>query len=237
MKSYSRLASVEEKKNIKRAYWYVGLSVVAVIFLIFLGLPTLVKFAGFIGDFAKSDKPIEINDTTPPAPPQFSDIPEFSNKESFEITGQSEKGATVTINANNEKSEVVANNDGEFSFIFNLNDGENTIEAQAKDTSGNESTKTQTYKIVFDNKEPKLEVTSPSDGSSFFGSGQRQLIIKGTVNETVDLTINGRIVSVKDDGTFTFVTTLSDGENKFEVKAIDPSGNESSSSITVNFTS
>ncbi len=237
MKRYSRLASVEERKNIKRAYWYVILSILAVIFLIFLGLPTLVRFAGFVGDVAKSDKPVEINDNTPPAPPQFNDLPEFTKEEKLEITGRSENGATISIRANNETSEVVANSDGDFNFVFNLNDGQNTIDAKAKDLSGNESTQTQTYTIVFDNKEPELEVTSPADGSSYFGSGQRQLSIKGTVNEVVDLTINGRVAAVKEDNTFSFATTLSEGENKFEVKAIDMSGNETSTSFTVNFTS
>lgn len=237
MKRYSRLASVEERKNIKRAYWYVILSILAVIFLIFLGLPTLVRFAGFVGDVAKSDKPVEINDNTPPAPPQFNDLPEFTKEEKLEITGRSENGATISIRANNETSEVVANSDGDFNFVFNLNDGQNTIDAKAKDLSGNESTQTQTYTIVFDNKEPELEVTSPADGSSYFGSGQRQLSIKGTVNEVVDLTINGRVAAVKEDNTFSFATTLSEGENKFEVKAIDMSGNETSISFTVNFTS
>jgi uncharacterized membrane protein len=57
MKTYSRLQSVEEKRNIKKAYLYIGSSILAVIFLIFLGIPTLVKFAGFLGDLSKSGKP------------------------------------------------------------------------------------------------------------------------------------------------------------------------------------
>lgn len=236
MKNYSRLASVEERKNIKRAYWYVGLSVVAVIFLIFLGLPTLVKFAGFIGEVGKSDNPVEINDNTPPAPPQFEDIPENTNEESLDIKGKSENAATITITANDETVEVVSNSDGDFNFVFNLNKGENTISAKAKDLSGNESTQTQTYTIFFDNEDPKLEISSPPDNSTFYGSGQRQLSIKGSVSEPVDLTINGRFVALKDDNTFSFVTSLSEGENKFEIKAIDASENEDSSSLTINFT-
>lgn len=235
MKKYSRLASVEQKKNIKNAYFYITLSILAIIFLIFLGIPTLVKFAGFVGDVAKSDKPIEINDTTPPAPPQFDQIIEYTNNEKLELTGKSENGATITIRANNDSSEVVANSDGAFEFIFNLDKGENTIDAKAKDTSGNESTQTQTYKIIYDNDEPKIEVQSPSDGASLFGSGQRQLSIKGSVNEIVDLTINGRVVALKDDNSFSFTTTLSEGENKFEIKAVDLSGNESLSTLSVNF--
>lgn len=235
MSRYSRLASVEERRNVINAYKYVVWSIIAILFLIFLGIPTLVRFAGFIGEIAKSDKPVEINDITPPAPPQFDEISEYTNKERIDITGQTEAGATIKIRSNNEDSEIIANNEGKFNFTFNLDKGENTIDAKAVDTSGNESTQTETYRIVNDNKEPELIVESPSDGASFFGSGQRQLSIKGKVDEIVDITINGRFVALKDDNTFSFATTLSEGENKFEVKATDPSGNESTSSLTVNF--
>src|SRR3989339_700170 len=109
MKRYSRLAFVEERKNIKKAYLYVFLSILALIFLVYLGLPTLIKFAGFIGDIAKSDKPIEISDNTPPAPPQFDEIPEYSKEESIDIKGASENGATISFTANGDTSEVIAN--------------------------------------------------------------------------------------------------------------------------------
>lgn len=235
IKRYSRLASVEEKKNIKNAYYYVFLSILAIVFLIFFGLPMLIKFAGFVGDIAKSDKAVEVNDMTPPAPPQFGNLPEFTKDEILEITGKSENGAVISIRANNVISEVVANSEGVFNFTFNLDRGENTIDAKAKDASNNESTQTPTYKILFDNQEPELEITSPVDGTSYFGSSQRQLSIKGNVDEQVDLTVNGRVVTVKDDLTFNYTTTLSEGENKFDIIAKDPSGNESTASLTFNF--
>lgn len=235
MKRYSRLAITEERKNIKRAYLYVFLTILGIIFLVFLGIPTLVKFAGFLGDIAKSDKPVEIQDKTPPAPPQFDNIPEFINKESIDITGHSESGATIIINANNNAGEVVANNDGKFIFLFNLEKGQNTISAIAKDTSGNSSTETKVFQILYDNTEPKLEITSPKDGGSFYGSVQRQLSIKGTVDEKVNLRINDKYVTLKDDGTFNYTTTLQEGSNLFEVKATDPAGNEAVTSLTVNF--
>jgi competence protein ComGC len=234
-RNYSRLASVEQKRNIKSAYFYILLSIIAVVLLVFLGIPTLVKFAGFVGTIGKSDKPVDISDTTPPAPPQFEDIPEFTNDENLEITGRSENGATIIIHTNGDTSEVVANSDGEFNFVFNLDKGENTINAKAKDTVGNVSTQTKTYAIYFDNTEPELEVSSPADGTSFYGSGQRQIQVKGTVDEKVNLTINERVVTVKDDGSFSYSTTLNEGTNTFEVKAIDPSSNESSSTFSINF--
>lgn len=235
MKRYSRLASVQEKRNIKSAYFYIVLSIISVVILVFFGIPLLVKFAGFVGEISKSNKPVEITDATPPAPPQFDELPEFTNKETLNITGKSENGAIISIRANNDVSDVVANSDGVFNFVFNLKQGENTIDAKAKDSSGNESTQTQTYKIIYDNIEPKLEVSTPTDGASYYGSSQKQLSIKGTVNETVDLTINGRTIDVKDDNSFIYSTTLSEGENKFNVVATDPSGNENSTTLTVNF--
>jgi hypothetical protein len=235
VKRYSRLASAEEKRNIKKAYNYVILSVIAIILLIFFGLPLIVKFAGFIGDVAKSDKAVEIQDTTPPAPPQFNEIPENTNSERLEIAGKSEDGATIIINANGVTSEVLANSEGVFNFTFNLDKGENTIEATAKDKSNNGSTKSLEYKIYFDNQDPELEVTTPTDNANFYGSSQRQLSIKGTVDEKVNLTINDKFVSLKDDNSFIFATTLSEGENKFEIKAIDPANNETSTSLTVTF--
>lgn len=235
IKRYSRLAVTEERKNRKIAYKYIVLSILTLIFLIFFGLPMLVKFAGFIGDIAKSDKPVEINDITPPAPPQFDNIEEFTNKDTLILSGKSESGATVTLRANNENSEVVVNSDGQFNFTFNLEKGENTIDAIAKDQSGNQSTQTKTYTVVYDNDEPKLEISTPTDGASYYGSSQRQLSIKGTVDEHVELNINGRLVTVNDEGSFNYTTTLSEGENKFDVIAKDPSGNESTTSFLVNF--
>ncbi len=232
---YSRLASVEEKKNIKNAYKYVALSIIAILLLVFLGLPVIVKLAGFIGDIKKSSSPVEVNDITPPAPPQFDQIPEYTKDERLEIKGKSESGATISISTNGSSNEVVANNNGEFNYIFNLKKGENTISAIANDQSNNKSTQSQEFKIVFDNEEPKLEITSPTDGTSLYGNSQRQLSIKGNVSEAVDLTVNGRVVMLKDDNTFSYTSTLNEGENKFEVKAIDPSGNETLTTLTINF--
>lgn len=235
MKSYSRLSAVEEKKNIKRARNYIILSIIAVIILIVFGLPLLVKFAGFVGDLAKSDKPVEINDITPPAPPHFDEIPDFVNKETLDVNGTSESGATVKIRANNNDYEVVANNEGRFNFLFNLKTGENSIDAVAVDLAGNTSTQTQTYKIIFDNNEPEIEIESPKNGGTFYGSSQKQLTIKGSVNEVAEITINDRFVALKDDNTFVFNTSLNEGSNEFKIKAVDESGNEVETSFSVNF--
>ncbi len=235
MKNYSRLSTVEQKRNIKRAKAYIFLSVVTLIVLVIFGIPLLVKFAGFIGDLTKANKPVDIQDITPPAPPHFDDIPEFTNKENLEITGTSEAGATVKIRANNNDYEVISNSEGQFSFMFNLKKGENTIDAIAIDLSGNQSTQTSTFTTIFDNEEPELEIESPQDGNSFYGSSQRQVTIKGSASEKSQITINDRFVSLKDDNTFVYSSTLNEGSNEYKIKATDEAGNETEKTLTVNF--
>lgn len=233
---YSRRAKVEEKKNIKKAYLYVFLSVVAVCLVFFLGLPLIIKFAAFFTNLGGSDKPVDSNDITPPAPPQFETYDEYTNKDVVKIEGRSEEGALITLSFNGKETETVANSDGKFSFEVSLNDGENNFYAVAKDTSGNMSQETQINYITFDNKEPELSVDSPSDGDSFYGSGQRQINVKGSVDADSEVYINDRYVTVSDDGSFSYTTTLSEGINEFNIKAVDKAKNEISTTLSVNFT-
>ena len=69
-RNYSRLASVEERRNKKRAFGLAVLSIAALVFLVTFGLPTIVKFSSFIVDLSKTNKPIDKEDITPPRAPK-----------------------------------------------------------------------------------------------------------------------------------------------------------------------
>lgn len=233
---YSRLARTEERQSIRKAVFFTFLTVASILAFIFLGLPVLAKFAGFLTDLRKTGLPIERNDTTPPAPPRLESLPEYTNEFSVEIKGTTEAGATLILFLNGDEEEVVADKDGEFNFTFKLDKGDNTLSVKARDSSGNESQETDTYKIVFDNEPPELETTSPEDGKEFFGSKERQVSINGRTEEGASITVNDRIVAVDVNGNFTFVTTLSEGENNFAIKAEDRAGNSIETSLTLRFT-
>ncbi len=235
-KRYSRLARTEERQSIRRAIFFTFLSIVSIFAFIFLGLPVLARFAGFLTDLKKSGLPIERNDTTPPAPPRLESLPEYTNEFSVEIKGTTEAGATLTLFLNGDEEEVVVNKDGDFNFTFKLDKGENTVSVKARDAAGNESQETNVYKIIFDNEPPELEVTSPEDGKEFYGSKERQVSINGKTEESASVTINDRIVAVDASGNFTFVTTLSEGENGFTIKTEDKAGNSTEASLTLRFT-
>ena len=232
---YSRLATVEEKRNIRRTFLFGILTILAIVFLFTLGLPTLVKFAGFFTDLGKSEKPIDKTDTIPPAPPHINTPAEYTNQTSLKVSGGTEPGATVKIYFNDNTQEILADKDGNFSLNLNLNKGANTISATAKDAAGNISQKTQTYTITFDKEPPDIQITSPSPGAQFFGDKARQLSIKGKTESEASVTINDRLVAVEDDGSFTFVTTLVEGDNNFKIKATDKAGNTKETSLTVKF--
>lgn len=236
--AYSRLASVEEKKNLRNAVIFILLTIVTVVALFIVGIPTLGKFVGFVSDVGKSNKPIVINDKTPPAPPRFNTFQDFTNQSMASISGTTEPGATVKLTFNGSEQDTVADKDGNFSFNgLSLNLGDNTFTAVAIDTAGNSSQPTKQYKITFNNKPPQLNIASPGDGTQFFGSAQRQVTIQGTTDVNTQVTINDRIVAVDDTGKFQYTTTLSDGQNKFAIKATDAAGNSVEKDLTLNFSS
>jgi len=237
MARYSRLSSVEERRNIRKAVLFVFLTIGALTLLFFVGIPLLGKFAAFVSDLAKSDKAITSDDKTPPAPPRFNTFPDFTNQDKVNLTGTTEPGTTVKLTFNGDGQEALSDKDGNFSFNLDLAAGDNLFTAIAVDPAGNLSQQTKDFKIVYDNKPPDLTIDSPPDGSQFFGSKQRQVTIQGTTEIQSQITINDRVVVVDDDGKFQFTTTLSEGENKFTVKSVDAAGNTTEKVLTLSFVS
>lgn len=236
-RAYSRLASVEERKNTRKAILFIFLTVAAGVLLFFVGLPILGNFAAFVSEIGKSTKPITTNDKTPPGPPRFANFPDFTNQTVFTLNGNVEPGATVKLTFNGSEQDALADKDGKFSFDLPLSSGENDFWAVAVDPAGNISQKTTVYKIVFDNKPPALTIDTPANGAQFLGSKQRQVTIQGTTDVGCQVTANDRIVAVDDNGKFQYTTTLSDGENKFVFKSTDQAGNTTEVDLTLNFTS
>lgn len=234
-RNYSRLSSVEEKRNVKNALFFIGLSVILLIVLFFVGIPTLGKFLGFVSDVGKNTNTISTNDKTPPGPPRFNPFPDFTNQRSITLTGNSEPGSTIKLTFNSSEQTTLADKDGNFSFGVSLSDGENNFTATATDGSKNVSTKSSIFKITFDDKAPDLTIDNPADGSSFFGSKQQTITIHGTTEINTQVTINDRIVAVDDSGKFQFTTTLNSGENKFTIKSTDLAGNITQKDITLTY--
>ena len=230
----SRRLKSEEKKNIRRAFLYVFLTVFSLVLVVFLGLPVAARLASILTDLRQSNTPVEQEDNTPPAPPRLDQLAEATNEYQVEIKGTTEPGITVILTLNRKEVEVLSDRDGRFSYTFSLNDGENSFVTLARDSAGNSSQPTEKQSIIFDNQEPILEIISPEGGKEFFGS-ERQILIDGKTESGAEVDINGRFVAVEGSGAFTYTTTLEEGENGFTVKSIDKAGNETETSLTLYF--
>lgn len=228
--------NTEEKRNKKKAIYYIVLTLVAVAVIYFVGIPLLGRLTSFVTGFRDKDNKISSSDITPPPSPKFKNFPEFSNQESLTLHGNTEAGAIVKLTFNGKEYESLTDSNGQFSFTITLAGGVNTFSATATDQAGNQSQKTDDFQITLDKKAPDLEITSPGDGSGFFGSTQRQVTIQGKTEPEAEVTINDRIISVDESGNFQYTTTLNEGSNTFSVKSRDKAGNATEKSVAVNFT-
>jgi len=235
MRYFSRRVTLEERRNKKKALLYFSLTLVLILLIAGFGTSSLARIASFISEIKKTKEESSKDDTTPPPPPVFRNIPRFTNQKILELSGYSEPGSTVIILLNEEENQTIANSEGKFFVSLTLKQGENTVSAYAKDSAGNESFKSQTFSINFDNQPPFLDVTTPSDGARFFGSKQRQVIIEGKTETQSKVFINDRMVVVDKEGNFSYLTTLNEGENKFTIKAKDEAENEQEKTLVLFF--
>ncbi len=233
--TYSRKVKVEESRNKKKALWFGFLTIVVLVLFFFYGFTALARLAVFLGDLKKGSQPVESNDTTPPIPPRFEPLPKATNKKQIEINGSTEPGATIELSINGKANELLANSDGEFRFAADLKSGDNIISAYSQDSAGNKSNETDTQTVILDTEAPSLEITKPQEGASFYGSKDRQLLIEGKTEENAQVNVNGRHVVVEGSGSFTFLMTLSEGENKLDIKTEDMAGNVTEKTITVTY--
>ena len=225
-RNYSRRESVEEKRNTRKAIVFVLLSLAIVVFLATNGLSLITKVIDFASSFKKNPQTSELLDKTPPSPPFLQSVPDATNVSPFEITGRVEPGNTVVISLNGKEEEIQTDENGNFSTKFELIKGENTFFAYTKNPAGNKSQDTKSYVLVFDNEVPDIKILSPNDGSSFYGSKQKNVTIRGTTEIDSSVTINDRIATVNDDGGFSLNYALSNGENDLVIKSVDKAGNE-----------
>lgn len=235
MARYSRRSRLEERKNIRRAIFFIILTIVALLSFLFLGLPTIVKFSALLSDIRKSGEPISKDDQTPPVPPRLDVLPESTNEKSIEIKGTTESGVTVILYLNDKNEEILANSEGDFTYSYSLRNGINTISAISKDKSGNESQKSNQITVDYDIEPPELNISNPEDGSEYYGSKQRQVVIEGNTEGEAKVTINDRVAIVESDGNFSFTTTLSEGDNSFTIKAEDKAGNTTETSLNLKY--
>lgn len=187
-----------------------------------LGIPFLGKFADFIGGVFKGKESAQ--EASAPIAPNLDDLPQATNSARLKVSGFASEGRSVEIYLNDEQVTSVDVTDSHFIFEdLVLHDGENRISAKTVSASGKSSGSSPNKHVIYDTKEPKLEVDTPTDGQSF--SGNNRIKVSGTTNSDSQVLANGFLASVNADGKFEVLIPVPEGETTIEIKAINQAEN------------
>jgi len=231
----SRLQRAEEKRNLRKATLLTIGSVLIVVLVLVLGIPLLIRLAGFLGDIKSSSRPVDKNDTIPPVPPSISLPYDATNSAIQTIGGSAEPGSLVFLTLNeNSNGDVVATEDGGWSISsVRLAEGNNKLSAVAIDQAGNKSVPSNVIDIYYSQKPPQLDISSPTDNQQINGTS---IEVSGTTTASVRLTINDRVTIVNSTGKFSTQFSLVSGANALVFIATDKTGNQTRAELTVTAT-
>ncbi len=235
--NFSRLERKNRESQLRQMWLWIGLTAGLILLLIFVGVPSFIKLAGWWGDMNSSSAGPTDGDTLAPAPPRLSLATDATNSSILNLAGYSEPGTSVEIFLNQQSVKTVTT-EATGQFLANdltLQEGNNEIYAKAKDEAGNESAASKTETLLYDSTPVKLEIESPQDGATFYGSGQKKLEVKGTAEPEAEVTVNNRGVIVDQNGKFVTTLQLADGEQLIKIAAKDEAGNETEKEIKVTY--
>ncbi len=228
----SRLAKKKKKELTKQSLVLLLLSILLGSIFIFFILPSAVRLF-----FEILDEETNVNQvsTIPPQPPILASPPKHTKKSEIELDGYGKAGAKLHLVVNNQKQdEVEINEEGQFTVVAKLQEGENRVLLYSSDEAGNESTD-KIYLINKDTKPPQIKIGFPEDGASFNLKEDQTITIRGETEPDAQVYINDVLTYANSQGQFNHRFALKQGENKIEIKVEDQAGNQSQHELTVKY--
>jgi hypothetical protein len=227
--SYHKFKS-EDKKLYKRIAIILGVTVVIIVVLWFWGI----SFVQIVGSLdLKNDSGNTSNGISIPLQkPTLSDLPEFTNKDTISVSGNTSPNVQVSLFINGSQSnQATSDTNGNFTFSdVKLKQGLNLIKVSAKDKKG--ETENQLTSVTYDNVAPALKITQPTDGQTL-SKDMTNIKVVGSTDSDASVFINSIQATKDQKGGFTYNLNLSPGENKIEVKATDKANNETAVELTI----
>lgn len=234
MREYkSRLSDVEEKKSIRSAIVFGGLTIFVIVLLLIFGIPAFSRFIALFSKNSVTSSSQEVK--TILAPPNIEALPQYTKDQNINVKGKAIPALNVKIYFNSSSDETVTDDQGNFSANISLEKGTNTIYAVTIDKNGNQSMPTDKYIVNYLNKEPSLTVNSPSNNQSFYGDKQKNINVSGSTDSGNSITVNDRVAIVESGGKFEIQIILNDGDNQIKVVSTDAAGNKKEIDLKVTF--
>ncbi|OIP57754.1 MAG: hypothetical protein COX79_04385 [Candidatus Levybacteria bacterium CG_4_10_14_0_2_um_filter_36_16] len=230
----SRLTRRTEKQTKRQLYFSLGGIAATLIFLSLFG-PMILTFFGSIIDSLQGKNKNQINylSLAPYQTPTLDSLPQATPSASITITGMSqytEGQIEVFLNNSSYKEADVDNNNFEIENI-RLDVGENTIKIRYK-KGDKTSDFSQEQKILLIKDAPKLEISNPTDNSTF-GKADQDITISGQTDADNSVKVNEFRAIVDTSGNFSYTLTLKEGENKISVEAQNEAFKTTTKTITV----
>lgn len=227
---YTPYSTRRSERKLKRNL-IITLLVTAILiyFLIVWFVPTLVGGLSFLNRF--KDQPANtksISEMNILAPPVFNIPYEATNTSAVSLKGYSTPLIKVEIYLDDELVTTVdIKEDGSFSSEeITLNLGNNNIYGKAVNDKDEKSLPSKTFRLLYDNEKPKLELSQPLDNQEIKG-GERKINVSGSTEPDAIVEINSIRVIVTSEGKFSGTLELNDGDNIIVVKSSDKAGNSS----------
>lgn len=233
MREYrSRLTEIDEKRSIRSAIIFGGLTVLIIILMIFVGLPQLSKFVAL---FSKSSPSAVTPSSSTLLPPYIQTLPKDTNQQSIIVKGTAQPNSAVKVFFSNSSDETVTDDSGNFAMNVTLSKGSNIIYAKTVDSSGNESQPSTSFTVNYTNQVPNLTVNTPQNNQTFYADAQKNITIQGSTDAGNTITVNDHIVIVDDEGKFSYPFTLQNGVNELKIVSTDKAGNKKEIDLKVAF--
>jgi flagellar hook assembly protein FlgD len=170
-------------------------------------------------------------DTTPPNM-QLANVPNGLRvrENALTIEGVTDPDANVFVTGNPQPVQI--DGQGNFTFLYRLNEGPNILEIRAVDPAGNSTTLRRDIALIV--TPPEVLIASPVDDAFL---SQSLITVSGQASPDVTLTVNEIPVTVGQDGAFNHQLTLEEGDNLIRVVATDDVGNVTLEELVVHLKS
>ncbi|RJQ25579.1 hypothetical protein C4577_05445 [Candidatus Parcubacteria bacterium] len=168
--------------------------------------------------------------------PTLNSIVNATSSSLVNVSGKTkyDKGS-IEVFLNNELHQELTPEEKKFELKnIVLLEGQNSIKVRYKDIDNKASDFSQEYLITYIKSEPKLEINSPEDGSSF-SKGDQEINIQGKTEPDNKLTVNGFWSIIDGEGEFSHYLRLNEGENSIKIEATNPAGAKTTKIVNVTY--
>jgi hypothetical protein len=226
----SRRVKQEQTTILRQSLLFGGGALFLLILAVVFVIPGVIRLVGALSGSVDNEE-----DLLPPQVPLLSAPIQATSSASLQLAGFTSPKAKVFVLKNgSEDQQVDADDSGNFTVTLLLSDGENIISAYAKNDDL-ESEVSQEYTTLYDNEQPKLEITEPVDGQTVQGKKNQTVTVKGTTESKSRVYLNDRLVFAGEDGSFSTSHRLNPGENTLTFRVVDQAGNVTDQEMKVNF--